>query len=62
MIDKSFLDTLSKDRKTIPPSYEELVDLIEESRHLLVLCSLIDKSELCNLQVDKIDKILGEIK
>lgn len=45
--------------KVSKPSYEELIDLLKESRDILVMCTLIDKSKQCQEQVDKIDKTMN---
>lgn len=55
--------TWSEEKKEwIKNDTSELVDILKESRDLLVMCTLIDKSGQCDEMVKKADKVLEKYK
>lgn len=38
---------------------QELIEMLKECRDLLVMCTLIDKSDQCQKLVDKVDAKMG---
>lgn len=43
--------------KMLMTKVNKLRDLLSESRNVLIMCSLLDKSNTCNGLVDKIDNL-----
>lgn len=52
-------EQMHNDITTLLDKNDELVDMLKECRDLLLMCSLLDKSDHCNTLVSKVDKKMG---